>query len=964
MATATDPTLALANINFDFSLLKLEPPAEFTAIGSALSTARRTAAEDGVMHSTFRKLAALFTSDLPKTPNLTKAYGERSSEIAASYQSSKETSKRKLGPFQEWSGLDATSVWAAATSGGVAIQIHLLACMLARLWTPLEATAIWVEFIEEKKHRLDTKLDDGVNLQQALASNVSLTRSNFADLDASTRAYLATADEVKSRQHTALNLAITNTTTPMSTAPSLFDNVFSTWTSAMIAMEQVLEGVPCAIRDGSVLLGFSAWHLYPDLYILSTTALLADFDDPVVKGGGLVTIGMSTKSSEQNLGIEWSLPLARMRSYGDPVVATHLLQDSSSKITMEEVMLVAFGSLMSLWKVKAGDFQKIAELMVLLYDAIDLSFQNTILNFEETKNMKQKFQYLSMLRKPAERIVEPSNSPESKNSRTLMNFGLRRSKVFLAEDQTQTSPVLFGLRNPHRLIRQLKTPQERLTLLRKVASEMNAEHGSLLIRYSINEIGKHGSCHVYSTATPCITSFGTAIGGQDDPELPSHASWAAQCVLDSLEEKIFSLDTNSIISNTVTGEIFWRDAPFPFRTQHDSDGKSDSSTRASPSVTAFEFVFGDPLRAAIFKKRGTKSNSPEEIGDHLLKDVLSKRSLDSVTFLRELGGPAPEKEAIMSLSALFVATRLYEKMPGTRINTKIFDRTLTKTHWARGRLFDARKSLMSGWNDFSLDLSESFSCVAWFETGEIDLVPSSLQNIMTIATGNSLYIPASLISDPSDNPPPWRLIRITGSLGRPGMILLTPVLNPMIRLPDSSNWNLINHAPWDGQVEDCFVSTSLHLKLTDWRIPLTLPDRAKQLKMEVFIQEAVVSVYDRGQWIGDLDVLPNLEKAKTRSGNFATCSHDQESQATVPERIVAIDSWEEFIDRPETTSIVRSYGNWMARLAATIMGTQLGHPTIILPKLACKTCVSEFVQALKDEMLPNEDEWDEALFVC
>ena len=122
-------------------------------------------------------------------------------------------------------------------------------------------------------------------------------------------------------------------------------------------------------------------------------------------------------------------------------------------------------------------------------------------------------------------------------------------------------------------------------------------------------------------------------------------------------------------------------------------------------------------------------------------------------------------------------------------------------------------------------------------------------------------------------------------------------------------------------MEDCFAATSLHLKLTDWRTPFTTPDRSKIVNVEVTLQEAVVSVFNGGQWIGDLDVLPNLNKAKRLSCNFRTCTHSLQNPEVEPEDIIAIDSWDEFIDHPGTTSIVRSQGNWLARLAATVLGT-------------------------------------------
>ena len=116
--------------------------------------------------------------------------------------------------------------------------------------------------------------------------------------------------------------------------------------------------------------------------------------------------------------------------------------------------------------------------------------------------------------------------------------------------------------------------------------------------------------------------------------------------------------------------------------------------------------------------------------------------------------------------------------------------------------FDARKQSASNWDELPLKLSEAFSCIAWFETGEIDLAPSSLDKIMALAIDNSIYVPALLISDPSESQPPGHLIRITGSLGKPGMSLLVSVLDPVVRSPDVSTWRLINHATWDGKMED------------------------------------------------------------------------------------------------------------------------------------------------------------------
>jgi hypothetical protein len=77
-----EATATLLNVNLDFSLVKIEAPHEFSSVGAALSSLRRESAESGPVHTTARKLGALFEPNLPMTPNLIKAYGSRASEIA------------------------------------------------------------------------------------------------------------------------------------------------------------------------------------------------------------------------------------------------------------------------------------------------------------------------------------------------------------------------------------------------------------------------------------------------------------------------------------------------------------------------------------------------------------------------------------------------------------------------------------------------------------------------------------------------------------------------------------------------------------------------------------------------------------------------------------------------------------------------------------------------------------------
>ena len=81
LSAANDNTLALGSLKLDFSLINFEAPVEFSGLGVALSSRRRTDAEDGLYHKIARHLAALFVQLIPSTPKLITAYGLRLSEV-------------------------------------------------------------------------------------------------------------------------------------------------------------------------------------------------------------------------------------------------------------------------------------------------------------------------------------------------------------------------------------------------------------------------------------------------------------------------------------------------------------------------------------------------------------------------------------------------------------------------------------------------------------------------------------------------------------------------------------------------------------------------------------------------------------------------------------------------------------------------------------------------------------------
>lgn len=180
-------TVAAANLNFDFTLVKVEAPVEYQVLSRALTSSRKWEAESGLTHKTARRLGALFEDVCPHTPNLIKAYGSRASEISQ-HDAAKADKASSNWIFSEYAGIDGTSLWAAATSSRAALHVHLLACMLARIWDDAEAVSIWVEIVHQRRCEIGAKFERGdpVNFATtAAAAQEEITRERLAKVSSS-----------------------------------------------------------------------------------------------------------------------------------------------------------------------------------------------------------------------------------------------------------------------------------------------------------------------------------------------------------------------------------------------------------------------------------------------------------------------------------------------------------------------------------------------------------------------------------------------------------------------------------------------------------------------------------------------------------------------------------------------------------------------------------------------------------
>jgi hypothetical protein len=144
-------------------------------------------------------------------------------------------------------------------------------------------------------------------------------------------------------------------------------------------------------------------------------------------------------------------------------------------------------------------------------------------------------------------------------------------------------------------------------------------------------------------------------------------------------------------------------------------------------------------------------------------------------------------------------------------------------------------------------------------------------------------------------------------------MLLPPRSDMMTGDIDHGRWRVTNNGVYNGKLEDCFSETSLHLSFTDYRVPFFDGASSGQHDIEFSVLESVISVHDRGEWVGDIDIL-NAMTHPLRSFGHLECKHQKDS---LPEHnILEICCWDDVLDWPNgVRSLVKAHNNWVARLA-------------------------------------------------
>lgn len=166
----------------------------------------------------------------------------------------------------------------------------------------------------------------------------------------------------------------------------------------------------------------------------------------------------------------------------------------------------------------------------------------------------------------------------------------------------------------------------------------------------------------------------------------------------------------------------------------------------------------------------------------------------------------------------------------------------------------------------------------------------------------------------------------------------------MIRPVYDSSWRVACTTAFNGSQENHFDSTSLHLSFTEYYVPIHVTGQQNQ-DSQVFFLESYVSVHDSGKWVGDINILEALLSPDIRRA-VVKCQHGpgKEAEFTIQPELISAESWQDILDPPVESIVVRANGNRVARLAVLAMLRQIlkgSRDVVICPQWWCWCCNDE-----------------------
>ena len=354
-----------------------------------------------------------------------------------------------------------------------------------------------------------------------MAAQQELTRTQLAEWDASARAWLRAADAIKIKQQRQLELIIGNVKTDVNSKPSVYQSVMQALKVALEGMENLVSGMPQKMQTGEILLGLSAWHLFPDMIFIDSSSITISQLDPLIHRGGILTIGLQPSNLAHTSGISWSLPLAHLRYYGKPILTSQSVFESGSRsrLTFNELLQAILGCIFGGWGKDGSDAEAAAKFIIQISE----NMIRIILENGQPQTLATYRQSWLFVLSAASMDFLDSEALERQTYIRLINLGKKRLG-FLGKPEKP----LFGLSDYMVCFRLQKDTEQKIQFLRDLAHKADLRSEDVFIRYcrfGPSEIGSCWKLCEYTTALPYVRSAMKRTSFQQEKPTSAHVRW-------------------------------------------------------------------------------------------------------------------------------------------------------------------------------------------------------------------------------------------------------------------------------------------------------------------------------------------------------------------------------------------------------------------------------------------------------
>ncbi|KAK8092007.1 hypothetical protein PG997_002368 [Apiospora hydei] len=658
-------------------------------------------------------------------------------------------------------------------------------------------------------------------------------------------------------------------------------------------------------------------------------------NDSLVSSGGTISLGCSPSVTTPTNGVSWSLSLAHLKYYGQPVQRKGVFRPDPTRISFNQLLFVVIGCILTRWHVST-DHDSTQEAIRLLSSVSEPFPHIPMEPFRAKDDTRRAYETDIADRKQGIRLISQAATmalKDQERSWKFINLGGNRSnflppltRVNHIEWQNFLRPF-FGLTNVVPLLECFRNADGRVEFLRRMANKAGGfQDRQCIIQYNYTD--RYGSETVnYASVFPRTP----VLRGDDERPVkkaaPPHSRW---------------LHYQLPADTTIVGEtIHINQDPIVYSLKLEC-----TYLPGTEAEQAMELWFGDGDDAGIYVAIDSRSPTSQWPGRTTTTFPPPRVTQQDLLWCAEHGLLSVEKILLQTtdsitrtLQCLAVASNhAFGTILGPVIQIKTLESPLIH---AKSMAFigDQIKNAIPQISTFTQAISILVYMVAGHDMSH-DEVPS---NVIGISVGDSIFVPEQTGARNS-------FTRILGNIGRPGCVTFFSVENPITAPLDESFWRVADLQKFDGAATDLLHSTSMHLSFTNWERPLEGFRSGGHQDVEIALVESVLSIRERGQWIGDVDVLPALRsKIIYRLPPQHSCSHPR----TEPPQayMTSIESWDELREFSAGNVVVRANGNWLARLATTAYLAQsaerdrrnIGRITVC-PSSVCWRCldVSQF----------------------